>query len=253
MRKNVRMFFAIAMLALAALACQAVSGGGDSGGDDLPVDVSTIPANNDESATEEPATEEPTTEEPISTGDVILSDDFSTEQWGVGTDVDSAVEYVNETLNFKVSTDNFFVWSTPDAEDYGNIHAEVTAINTSTDSTGAFGIICNLQITDTSYYFGVTGAGKYAITVSTLMDDTVLTNDGKWAESSLITPDADSYRIGADCGSDGILTLYVDGQKVDSVNDTTYTSGNVALFAWSGDEKDGTDVSFDDFEMAELP
>jgi hypothetical protein len=249
MRKNVRMFFAIAMLALAALACQAVSGGGDA--PEIPtLEVPDV---------EIPDIEIPTIEVPeieipdISGGDTLLSDDFSSEQWGVGTDIDSAVEYVDETLNFKVFTDNFFVWSTPDDEDYENIHAEVTAINNSTDSTGTFGIICNLQITDTSYYFGVTGAGKYAITVSTLMDDTVLTNDGKWEESSLITPDADSYRIGADCGSDGTLTLYVDGQKVDSVNDTTYTSGNVALFAWSGEEMDGTDVSFDDFEMTELP
>jgi hypothetical protein len=232
MRNNARMYFAIAMLALAALACQAVSGGGDS---------------------DEPVAVEPATEEPASTGDVILSDDFSSEQWGTGTDTDSAVEYVDETLNFKVFTDSFFVWSTPNAEDYGNIHAEVTAVNDSTDPTGTFGIICNLQITDTSYYFGVTGAGEYAITVSTLTDDTILTNDGKWAESSLITPNADSYRIGADCGSDGTLTLYVDGQKVDSVNDTTYASGNIALFAWSGEEMDGTDVSFDDFLMTDLP
>jgi hypothetical protein len=85
-----------------------------------------------------------------------------------------------------------------------------------------------------------------------LTDDVLLTNGGEWGESP-ITSDVTSYRIGADCGSDGTLTLYVDGQKVDSVNDTTYTSGNVALFAWSGDEMDGTDVSFDDFEMTELP
>lgn len=217
MRNNVRVFFAIAMLALAALACQAMGGGGDTG------------------------------------SDVILSDDFSSELWGTGTDIDSAVEYVNGTLNFLVFTENFFVWSTPDAEDYENVHIEVTAINDSTDSTGAFGVICDLQdVTDTSYYFAVTGAGEYAIGRYSLTGDDLLTNDGSWGTSDAITSGADSYRIGADCGN-GTFTLYVDGTQVDSVNDTFYTSGGVGLFAWSGEEIDGTNVSFDDFVMTKLP
>lgn len=247
MRNNVRVFFAIVMLVLAMLACQAMSGGND-GGDDVPVVVPTDPVN-----TAEPSPTLMETEAPV-IGDVIISDDFSSDdQWGTGTDIDSAVEYVNETLNFLVFTDKFFVWSTPDDEDYQNIHIEVTAINDSTDPIAAFGIICNMQITDTSYYFAVTGAGEYAIVLNTFAGDEILTNDGKWGESSLITPGSKSYRIGADCGTDGTLTLYVDGQQVDSVSDSTYASGNVALFTWSGDEMDGTNVSFDDFKMTELP
>ena len=143
------------------------------------------------------------------------------------------------------------MWSTPNSEDYENIHIEVTAKNDSTDSTGAFGIICNLQITDTSYYFAVTGAGEYAIGRYTLTGDALLTNDGQWGNSDAITSGAASYRIGADCGN-GTLTLYVDGQQVDSVNDDYYTSGNVGLFAWSGETPDGTDVTFDDFVVTKL-
>jgi hypothetical protein len=46
----------------------------------------------------------------------------------------------------------------------------------------------------------------------------------------------------------------VDGQLVDSVGDLTYSSGRVAVFAWSGEEVGiTTDVSFDDFLMTELP
>jgi hypothetical protein len=68
----------------------------------------------------------------------------------------------------------------------------------------------------------------------------------------LIKSGADSYRLGADCGGNGTLTLYVDGQQVDSANDTAYSSGNVGLFAWSGEELNGTDVSFDDFKVTKL-
>ena len=184
----------------------------------------------------------------------LLEDDFSGSDvtWGTGTDADSSVEYSNGMLNFAVNKDLYFVWSTPNSEDYENIHIEVTAINNSTDSAGAFGVICNLQITNTSYYFAVTGAGEYAIGRYTFAGDTLLTNDGQWSKSNMIAPDADSYRIGADCGNN-TLTLYVDSQQVDSVSDSTYTSGNVGAFAWSGEQLNGTDVSFDDFVVTRLP
>jgi hypothetical protein len=188
-------------------------------------------------------------------GGALLEDDFSgsDSQWGTGTDSDSSVEYLNDGLNMFVNKDFWFVWSTPNDETYENIHIEVTAKNNSTDTTGAFGIICNMQVLDTSYYFAVTGAGEYAIGRYTLTDDILLTNGGSWGESSAISSGAASYRIGADCGSDGTLTLYVDGQRVDSVNDTTYSSGYVGLFAWSGEEVNGTNVTFDDFVVTKLP
>jgi hypothetical protein len=191
----------------------------------------------------------------VLSGGALLEDDFagSDKNWGTGTDAESSVEYVNDSLNMFVNKDFWFVWSTPNNEIYENVHIEVTAQNDSSDSTGAFGIICNMQVTDTSYYFALTGAGEYAIGKYTLTDDVLLTNGGSWGKSNAVPSGAASYRIGADCDSDGILTLYVDGQQVDSVNDTTYSSGYVGLFAWSGEQVNGTNVSFDDFVMTKLP
>jgi hypothetical protein len=183
----------------------------------------------------------------------LFEDDFSTSAWGTGTDSDSSVEYENQALHFFVNKDFWYVWSTPNEENYEDIHIEVTAVNNSTDPKGSFGIICNLQnADDTSYYFAVTGSGDYAIGRYTLTDDILLTNDGEWAPSSAITPSADSYRVGVDCGN-GILNLYVDGQLVDSVSDATFTSGNVGLFAWSDEKQNSTDVTFDDFVVTNLP
>jgi hypothetical protein len=45
----------------------------------------------------------------------------------------------------------------------------------------------------------------------------------------------------------------VDGQKVDSVADTSYTSGGVAVFTWSGEDVASANVTFDDFVMTKLP
>ena len=110
-----------------------------------------------------------------------------------------------------------------------------------------------MQNTDATYYFAVTAGGQYAIAKSAVAQDHVfLTNNDTWGESPLIPVNASSYRVGADCGGDGTLTLYVNGQQIDSVNDTDYSSGGVALFALSADEGT-TNISFDDFVLTVLP
>lgn len=224
MKSNFRIILAIASLAMAALACQAVTGGGGGGA-------------------------------PTETSNVLLSDNFSSQQWGIGTDADSSVEYAGEALQMIVYTTNYFVWSTPNDQDYQNVHMEVTVMNNGTDSTTAFGLMCNQQSgADSSfYYFAMTPAGQYAIAkAQTGQTDIFLTNNDEWATSDAIARNAASYRVGADCGN-GTLTLYVDGQQIATVSDSSYSSGGVAVFTWSGEEATNTNVSFDDFLMTQLP
>jgi hypothetical protein len=191
---------------------------------------------------------------PIQLGDVLLRDDFSSSEWGTGTNSDSSVEYANDALQMIVYTKNWFVWSTPNDEDYQNVHMEVTVLNNGTDIYTAFGLMCNQQASSDSsfYYFAITPAGQYAIAKATEgQNDLFLTNNDEWAFSSLIPENAASYRVGADC-SNGTLTLYVDGQQIASVSDSSYTRGGVAAFTWSAEEPATTNVSFDDFLMTSL-
>lgn len=212
-----KVILAITSLVLTALACQTVMGGGSS-------------------------------------GNFLLSDDFSSVQWGTGTDTDSSVEYADNALQIIVYTTNYFVWSSPNDQTYQDVHMDVTVLNNGTDPTTAFGIMCNQQSADGNfYYLAMTPAGEYAIAKAAEgQSDLFLTNNDQWASSSQITNDASSYRIGVDCGR-GMLALYVDGQQIASVSDSSYTSGGVGLFTWSGEEANTTNVSFDDFIMTELP
>lgn len=225
MKRTTKILFAIMVLALAALACNAIMGGG--GGSN---------------ATATPSSK------------VILSDDFSSSKWGTGTDKDSSIEYVDNALQMIVYTKQWFVWSTTNAEQYQNVHIEVTVKNNGSESTTAFGIICDKQPSKSSfYYLVITPAGQYVIARAVDGEsDVFLTNNNKWAASDAITQNASSYRMGADCGN-GTLALYVDGKQVDSVSDTTYSSGGVALMTWSGNNPNSANVSFDDFVMTELP
>lgn len=216
MAQNKRIVLALVCLVLAGLACQASSGQG--------------------------------------TGQLPLGDDFSSPTWGTGTDADRSVEYADGTLRMILYKRNSFIWSNPNTLDYQNVHVEATVINNGTDSTTAFGIICNQQeVEDNFYYFAVTPAGEYAIAKAVQgQKDLFLSNEDAWTASDLIPKDAPSYRVGADCGN-GALTLFVDGQQIASAFDGDYTSGGVALFTWSGEEAEITDVSFDDFLMMALP
>ncbi len=192
---------------------------------------------------------------PVSnTGDLILEDDFAIthDRWGTLDGEKSSVQYDQAALRMKLFEKNYVVWSRPNDENYRDIHAEITVINNDTHSTTAFGIVCAQQSEDWSfYYLAITPAGQYAIIRATDgEDDVYLTNDG-WADSDLIGVNADKYRVSADCGN-GTLTLYVDGHKVGSASDSTYSAGHVGLFAWSGEDVAAADVSFDDFALSSL-
>lgn len=192
---------------------------------------------------------------PIPAADILLQDDFSQSAavWGTGTNESSSIEYTNNTLRIIVYNKNWFVRTWPDAGIQQDVHLEVTAVNNGTDPFTAFGLICNQQTDEESfYYFAITPSRQYVIAKAAAgQEDVYLTNNDEWGESSLIAQDAPSYRIGADCG-DGRLTLYVDGQMVDSVSDSAYTSGVVGLMVWSALEPTKTDISFDDFLMTKL-
>ena len=252
MRSNFRVLMAISSLALAALACQAVMGSGDT-----EVPATDIVNDNppDILETEDPSVTE--TEESISGSDVLYEDDFreGRSNWGVGTDADSSVEYVDDALNIQLFRENYFVWTSPTDEAYENVHMEVTVYNNGSDANAAFGFFCDVQypIDESHYYLAITPRGEYAIVKAALaQDDDVLTKNGTWDTSDLIPEGADSYRLGADCGN-GTLTLYVNGQEVDSVSDSTYTSGSFALFVLSPLTVNTVNFSFDDFLMTQLP
>jgi hypothetical protein len=186
----------------------------------------------------------------------LVKDDFSDSGsgWAVENSTDDVIEYANDSLRIKVWSAGYFVWSDLDNHSYQDIHIEVTAQDASTDSGHSLGLMCDQQghANQTAhYFFALDPSGYYEIGKRVIgKDDVILTGNGDWTQSSLIPKNASSYRLGADCGH-GTLTFYVNGKKLDSVTDNTYTEGLVALFVWSVNESAGP-VSFDDFVMTSL-
>ena len=183
--------------------------------------------------------------------DPMPKDDFSNSGsgWGTGTDADSSVEYSNGGLDFKVLSPAYVTWSTPGLEGYENTHLEVNVQNNSTDPEAFFGFICNEQgTTNAFYYVGVSPDGYYAFNKSKVVGEDEVLKEGT---SDIISGSAQSMRLGLDC-KNGSLTLYVNGQQIDSITDSTYTNGVFGLFAASDDEQNGTNVIFDDFASSKI-
>jgi serine/threonine protein kinase len=196
------------------------------------------------------------TQASIIPGEIILQENFSaaTTTWGVVDDENSLVYLDDEALRMVISKRNWFVWSSPNSIAYRDVYLETTVINNDTDQYTAFGLFCNQQTDGQSfYYFGITPAGQYAIArVDSGTLENFITNNGQWGYSNLIEKNAPSYHVEAACGN-GVLTLSVNGKQIDTVTDTTYTSGRAGVFIWSAEQATKTDISFDDFILANLP
>jgi hypothetical protein len=181
----------------------------------------------------------------------LPNDDFSSDSsgWGTGTDSNASVEYLNDGLTFLVFTPFYVTWSTPNPEVYENTHLEVSVSNQGSDPEAVFGFICNEQgTTNAFYYVGVSTTGYYAFIKSSVAVDDIYLAEGN---SEVISGGNGSMRLGLDCKY-GSMTLYVNGQMIQSVTDSSYPNGSVGLFVASDDENNGAIVIFDDFAMKKL-
>jgi len=193
---------------------------------------------------------------PESSSTPLFTDDFSNPNsgWEPEKTSDDTIEYADGSLKIKDWSSEWFTWSNLGNTSYKDIHLEVTVKNESREEGYSFGLLCNQQGKDPAfYYLLISGYGDYVIGKSISeanIQNLTSPNDGEWKISNSIAKDASSYRIGADCGH-GTLTLYVDGNKIDSVTDSTYSEGRVGLVLWSGETSAGP-VTYDDFVITSL-
>ena len=132
----------------------------------------------------------------------------------------------------QITEKNWVVWATASSGALSDVHVEVTAASTGLDNDEGFGLVCGFSDNAHFYYLGFTPEGYYAIIKTEGDIDTVLNDPNHtWLQSMRVARRAESYRVGADCRSDGTLTLSVDGLEVATATDTSYPDGSIGLFA----------------------
>ncbi len=217
-KKALGVFIVLAMTALACTCNLLPDGGGGGGGDD-------------------PAVPPPPPE------NVLFQDDFSDSNsgWEVGDYDDGDVGY-KDGVYFVTSVNlETLMWGVA-GRSFDNVIIEVDAIQVAAGSTNdnAYGVACREQGSGDGYYLRISGDGYYSIAKAANGEFTALV---EWAESSAIKQGNATNHIRAVCNGT-TLELFVNGQSAGSVQDSTFTSGDIALTATTYEDGE-TEVHFD--------
>lgn len=197
-------------------------------------------------------TEEPDVESTLPPlDDVLLEDDFSssssgweTGEWDTGT-----LDYENGVYAVVSTQAEQLMWGLA-GESFGDIVIEVeaTQISAGPDDNNAYGVGCRIQPNgEDGYYIRISGDGFYAIDKAE--DGEINERLVGWEESSAIRLGDATNRMRVICDGSSII-LFVNGERVDSVQDSTYSRGDIALVAMTYEDVP-TEIHFDNIVVRE--
>lgn len=176
---------------------------------------------------------------------VIFEDDFSDtgSGWEVGDYDTGSVGYKSDVYFVTSTEENMAMWGIANRL-FDNVIIEVdaTQISAGPNDDNGYGIVCREQDNGNGYYLRVSGDGYYSIvkaegeSFETLLDD-------DWIESDVINQGNATNHIRAICDG-STLALFVNGQRLATAEDSTFTSGDIALTTTTY-ESESSEVHFD--------
>ncbi len=234
-------------LVVVGLVCLALAAGamlfglyiwGDGGASDATPVPPTVGASD---ATTVPPTVAPPP--PSTPSNVIFQDNFDNPAsgWEIGEYDTGDVGY-EDGVYFVTSTDESQVMWGVSNRSFDNcvIEVDATQITAGVDSNNAYGIVCRDQGDGDGYYLRISGDGYYSISIAQGGEFEALV---EWTESSAIHQGNTHNHIRAICDGSS-LALFVNEQHLVTVDDGTFTQGDIALTATTY-ESGATKVHFD--------
>jgi hypothetical protein len=181
----------------------------------------------------------------------LFQDDFNSQGsgWGVAQRDESERGYEQDKYFVELHEPNWFAWAYPGLE-FDDVSLEIDVYLDSDSPDGHFGALCRHTDVDNFYYFSISADGYYAIFRRVDGGDLeVLTGDGTgMLPSPTIKTSGDANHLLAVCRGDE-LSLFVNGELLETVTDDVHARGDVGLGAGSG--PDGSfRVLFDDLVVA---
>ena len=214
MKFNPRILLMVAVLILSSLACQALSGG---------------------SSTDQ------------SDSNLLFKDDFSDSSsgWDQVSTENGETDYTDGVYRIYVNETGTDVWANPGL-DFTDVSVQVEATMVGGPQDNDFGVICRSLDVSKFYFFVISSDGYYGIGKVSDSGQELVGMDAM-QPSEAIQQGAATNTIRADCVGSS-LSLFVNGEKLDEVQDTEFGSGDVGLMAGSFDTP-GTDIHFDNFSV----
>ncbi|HDQ73530.1 MAG TPA: hypothetical protein ENN19_15755 [Chloroflexi bacterium] len=170
------------------------------------------------------------------TPETLFRDDFDTSngQWGVGQFDKFERGYDREEYFIDLYAPDWLAWASPGLQ-FDDVVVEVDAYLAPESSDGHFGVLCRYVDEQNFYYFAVSPNGYYGIFLIHEGIPEVLTGqDQRMAQSSLVQTEGLS-KVRAVCYQSQ-LSLYVNGELIETVLDDTLVRGDVGLGVGSGPE-----------------
>jgi len=200
-------------------------------------------------ATQEPPTPVPPTPSPlvptptVPNWPVVLADDFDDPESGFmrSSDESSRLAYEDGQYSIGVVPENSIAGSSRS----GYLLDFVMEVAVSADGEVGFGgVVFHKQGDSRFYTFAITADGQYSLMTSGQVGEPLL----DWQESPYIRTGADTnrlrvVRVGA------TVTLYVNGECLDSVRETTFTEGEVGLIVGTLEGQTHALFRFDDLRV----
>jgi hypothetical protein len=181
--------------------------------------------------------------------EALFRDDFgdSGSGWEVGDYDEGSVGYKAGAYFIASIGDGSTMWGVAN-QSFSDLVIEVdaTQVSAPVNNNNDYGVVCREQGDGGGYYFLISGDGMYAIAKAQ--------NEGfEWlvdfTESGVIRQGNAENRIQVTCDG-STLELSVNGQRLATAQDSTFTSGDIALTATSYEDT-STEIHFDDLVVSQ--
>jgi hypothetical protein len=176
----------------------------------------------------------------------LFQDDFSdpSSGWLTERDEDHIIDYENGSFRIWGNRPQFDYWSIPNLN-FGDVRIEVDAVKLGGPDNNSYGIICRYN-QESFYGFIISSDGYYGISKRKNGDHQTIGVEGM-KTSPFIQKGAALNHIRADCIGN-VLTLYINGEKLQEVTDSEFSMGDVGLLAGSFNVG-GIDIRFNHFQV----
>jgi hypothetical protein len=182
----------------------------------------------------------------------LFQDDFSDRGGGWGEDQRETFERGYEDGKYVITLHEpyWFTWANP-GEQFDDVSVDVDVRLASGSQDSHFGVMCRHADLDNFYYFAISADGYYAIFRRADGGDMkIITGDGSQMtfSAAIKTGEQDNHLL-AVCQGD-TLSLYANGQLLETVTDDAHARGDVGVGVGSGAVGD-VRVQFDDLVITQ--
>lgn len=183
----------------------------------------------------------------ITNQQVLFYDDFSGKfnGWLENSGTEGETTYYEGQYRVTVNSANFDLWSNPQMS-FTDSRVEVDTVRQDGPEGNRFGVQCRYADANNYYFAVISSDGYYGIGKVVDGELTFLPKNGMQVTDTIFAGTAVNH-IRLDCVGSR-LTLYVNGDYVDAVDDKDLKAGDVGLLAGTFEEK-GTQILFDNFAV----